>query len=84
MKLKHRDIVFTDRGTFYIVFKKWYKFKPYYVAQDMDEFIRNSPYYSKCKKWVVANNSDIDFKRDGIILVVRRYLFGLFEKEFTY
>lgn len=83
MKLKHGDMVFTDRGTSYVVFNKWYKFKRYYVAQDIDEFIKNRSDYSKCKKWVTSTNSDIDFKRDGITVVVRKYLFGLFEKEFS-
>lgn len=83
MKLKHGDTIFTDRGTCYKVFKIWYKFKPYYVAQDTDELIKNRSDVSRCKKYVIANNSDIDFERDGIMLVVRRYLFVWFKKEFS-
>jgi hypothetical protein len=81
MKLKQGDLIFTDRGTVYKIFKMWHKFKPYYIAQDIEELIKNHPNISECKKYCISNNSNVDFDRDGITLVVRKYFFGMFTKE---
>lgn len=80
MNVKNGDVIHTNRCGMWRVFTHRFKGVKWFYGFDCEEVAANKGKLTDCKRVIHTINPEIDFERDGILMVSRKGLFGKVEE----